>query len=101
MASGTESQCRATAADQESIKWGQLSYKTKNGTPIRIDKFSEGKVALFVNCQTTLVEQYKNMFSQSLNFSKNRAIVLEAKNPLPIEELKTCIELAMNYHLKK
>lgn len=41
----------------QSLKWNQLSFTSVNGTPVRIDRFSETEVALFVHCQTTLIEQ--------------------------------------------
>ena len=84
----------------ENLKWRQPSYKTVHGTPIRIDVFAENQVALFVNCQTTLIEQYKMLFGDILTFSNNRAIVFDIDKKLPIQQLKICIDLAMKYHLK-
>lgn len=84
----------------ESVKWGQLSFATPNGTPIRIDKFSDTQVALFVHCQTHLIETWRSLFSDTLSFSKNRAIVISLDEPLPEEQLKICIDQAFNYHLK-
>lgn len=84
----------------ESVKWGQLSFATPNGTPIRIDKFSDTQVALFVHCQTDLIETWRSLFSDTLQFSKNRAIIISLDEPLPEEQLKICIDQAFNYHSK-
>lgn len=85
---------------QESLKWKQLSFSSQNGTPIRIDRFSESQIGLFVHCQTTLVEEWRELFGNSLDFSKNRAILLSVNSELPIEELTLCIQMALTYHKK-
>ncbi|MGL9727524.1 hypothetical protein IGI44_000868 [Enterococcus sp. DIV0756] len=85
----------------ESAKWGQLSFATPNGTPIRIDRFSDTQVALFVHCQTHLIDDWKSLFSESLSFSKNRAILFQLDESLPEEPLKICIDQAFHYHVKK
>ncbi|WP_265459644.1 DUF1801 domain-containing protein [Enterococcus sp. HY326] len=90
----TEQQINLT----ELPKWGQLSIAAKNGTPIRIDKFSDNEIALFVHCQTNLLEKWRGLFSNKLTFSGNRGIILDINSPLPENELKMCIDMALNYH---
>lgn len=88
---------------EESLKWGQPTYstvKTKTGSPIRIDRFEEDKIAMFFHCQTSLVSSFRTLFSNSLEFTKNRGIVIEPAESLPINELALCIEMALTYHLK-
>lgn len=65
---------------QESLKWGQPAY-----SPIK----------------TSLVSNFRTLFQNRLVFSDNRAIVLDTKIELPIDELFLCIEMATTYHLKK
>lgn len=89
---------------EESLKWGQPTYstvKTRTGSPIRLDRFEEDRIALFFHCQTNLVSSFKTLFHNSLEFSNNRAIILDPTESLPINELALCIEMALNYHLKK
>ncbi|WP_207695210.1 hypothetical protein DOK67_0001251 [Enterococcus sp. DIV0212c] len=86
---------------EESLKWNQPSYATKvskSGSPIRIDRFGTDKIAIFFHCQTTLVEEFRALFSDVFEFSKNRAIVLDPKAELPTNELTFCIERALTYH---
>ncbi|MGX7263490.1 DUF1801 domain-containing protein [Enterococcus crotali] len=88
---------------EESLKWNQPSYATKatkSGSPIRIDRFGADKIALFFHCQTTLVEEFRALFSDVFEFSKNRAIVLDPDEELPLNELAFCIERALTYHKK-
>ena len=87
---------------EESLKWGQSTYSTvkKAGSPIRLDRFGDDKIAIFFHCQTALVSDFRPLFSNKLEFSKNRAIVIDPNETLPIDELALCIEMALTYHLK-
>ena len=89
----------------ETLKWGQVSYLTSesgSGSTIRIDrtKSAENQVAIFFHCQTNLVETFRELYP-NLNFSGNRAILLDADEPLPKAELSHCVALALTYHLRK
>lgn len=83
----------------ENLKWNQPSYTAKKGTPIRLDTFDNDKIAMFFHCQTHLIEQFREMFQDDLVFSKNRAIVIDPVLPLPIEDLRVCIQMGLTYHL--
>lgn len=85
----------------ESLKWNQPSYTIKGATPIRIAGFGDTHIGLFFNCQTTLIESFRDQFGDQLTFSKNRAILLDPAQPLPKEELLYCIQRALTYHRKK
>src|SRR5689334_23451517 len=84
---------------EETLKWGQPSYltKAKSGTTIRIDRHGEG-YALFVNCQTTLIDTYRERYARHLKFEGNRAIVFSLSEDPPPEILRHCIALALTYH---
>ncbi|AOM39841.1 DUF1801 domain-containing protein [Xenorhabdus hominickii] len=87
----------------ETLKWGQPSYltlETGSGTTIRLDRFGDSHVAIFFHCQTTLVDTFRTLFPE-LNYSKNRAIVLDPKADLPTDELSICIEMSLTYKLRK
>lgn len=90
----------------ETLKWGQPSFLPKRpriGTTVRMDTVSEdpARVALYFHCQTTLVETFRELYSGTLSFEGNRAIVLDASRPLPEAELRHCIEMALTYHKAK
>lgn len=87
----------------ETLKWNQPSYvthETKSGSTIRIDRFGQNKIAVFFHCKTTLVDTFKVMFPE-LEYSKNRAIILDPNFPLPLDELSLCFEIALTYHAAK
>lgn len=98
----TANQLAEVGEIEESLKWNQVSYgtnQTKSGTPIRLDRFGENQIALFVHCQTTLIEEFKPLFSNQFSFSKNRAILLDPEKELPVQELTIFIKKALTYHL--
>ena len=91
---------------EEALRWRQPSFltpETGSGSTIRIDglRAHPHKLALYVHCQSGLIESFKRNYSGTLTFEGNRAIILDAKQPLPKPELKHCISLALTFHLRK
>ncbi len=87
----------------ETLKWGQPSYLTaqpKSGSTVRLGQSKDGRAALFCHCQTSLVQQYRNLYPDVFDFEGNRALVLKP-GPLPQAELEHCIALALTYHLRR
>ncbi len=84
---------------EEALKWGEPSYRSKTGSPIRIDwnVKSPNYYYLFFNCKTTLVETFRELYGDALEFQGNRAIVLHLTEPLPEQIIKHCIELGLTY----
>jgi len=83
----------------ESIKWGEPCYSCKTGSPIRCDwkLKTPQQYYLFFNCQTKLVDTFRELYAETLTFQGNRAIVLNLNGALPEEAIRHCIELALNY----
>tara|TARA_R110000868_G_scaffold96110_22_gene264431 strand:- start:3129 stop:3536 length:408 start_codon:yes stop_codon:yes gene_type:complete len=87
----------------ETLKWGQPSYltmKPKSGTTIRIDAHGDG-CAIFVNCKTTLVDTYRELYGDVLKFEGTRAVVFSVKDELPADVVQHCVALALTYHKRK
>ena len=90
---------------EETLKWGEPAYLTpasKSGTTIRIDwkAKSPSQLGLYVNCKTTLIDTYRSLFPQ-LSFLGNRAVFLDVSDEFSENELRTCIALALTYHINK
>ncbi len=99
VASGTE----GVGAIEETLKWGQPSYltpETKSGTTIRIDAHPAGGVAMYVNCQTDLVDTFRAHYPK-LEYEGVRAVVFPPEEPLPQRELRHIIALTLTYHARK
>ncbi|EGQ7810892.1 DUF1801 domain-containing protein [Vibrio parahaemolyticus] len=87
----------------ETLKWGEPSYSVKTGSPLRMDwkLKSPNSCYLFFNCQTKLIDTFRELYSDELVFQGNRAIVLSLSKPLPETVIKSCLELALTYHQRK
>lgn len=95
----------AVGTVEETLKWGQPSYLTvrpKTGTTIRIDrdKSDAGDIALYVNCQSSLVSDWRGLFPE-ITFGGDRSVHFPLDAPLPERELRQMITMALTYHLKK
>ncbi len=88
---------------EETLKWGEPSYRCKDGSPVRMDwrPKTPNRYFLFFHCQTKLVDTFRELYSEVLEFEGNRAIVLHVKTDLPNKAIRHCIELAMRYRAIK
>ena len=91
---------------EETLKWGEPAYltsQTKSGSLIRIDvkKSDPSKYAMYFHCQTNLVNSFKTLFPDTFSYEKNRAIIFDENDRVPVNELRTCIAMALTYHLTK
>lgn len=85
---------------EESLKWGEPSYRCKTGTTIRMDwkEKQPDQYALYFQCTSQVIPTAKTLFKNQLSFEGNRAIVLPLNEPLPKSILKQCLVLALRYH---
>jgi hypothetical protein len=102
-----------TAADidgvgplKETLKWGEPAYLTEAsgaGSTVRLGWFrsSERECAVLFNCRTTLVDDFRNQFPDVFAYEKNRAILLDAREPLPKAPLSVCLGMALTYHRRR
>lgn len=88
---------------EETLKWGEPSYSVKTGSPLRMDwkLKSPNNYYLFFNCQTKLVDTFRELYREELVFQGNRAIVLSLSEPIPERAIKSCLELALTYQQRK
>jgi hypothetical protein len=87
----------------EVLKWNQPSYQTYqtgSGTPLRMDAHPAGGVALYVNCQTDLIDQFR-LHYPSLTYEGFRAVVVPPDQPIPADELKHIMALTLTFHARK
>ena len=86
---------------KETLKWGEPSYSVESGSTVRMDwkRKTPNQYFLFFHCQTKLVDTFRELFSNTLKFQDNRAVVLNVSNKLPERALRCCIELAFRYKI--
>ena len=90
----------------ETLKWGEPAYlteATRSGSTIRLGWFrsSERECAVLFNCRTTLVDDFRERFPAMFAYAKNRAILLDAREPLPKAPLSACLGMALTYHRRR
>lgn len=85
---------------EETLKWGEPSYITKNGSTLRMDwkEKTPDQVAVYFKCTSKLVSIFKVVYKDKFNFEGNRAIVFKLNENIPEKELKHCMEMALTYH---
>jgi len=88
---------------EETLKWGEPSYISPRGSTIRMDwkPRAPQQYALYFNCNTSLVETFRHVYGDLFRYEKNRALIFDLEAELPVEALKDCIEMALNYHQLK
>lgn len=88
---------------EETLKWDEPSYLTKNGSTLRIDwkPSKPNQYSMYFNCQTKLVETFRTLFSDRFTFVGKREIVFYNDDVIDIEALKYCILLTLTYHDRK
>ncbi len=84
---------------EETLKWGEPSYRVKGGSAVRFDwkEKTPQQYFLLFNCKTKLVDTFRELYSDDLEFQGNRAIVLNLNEPIPITIVQHCIELSLKY----
>ena len=102
----TAATTEGVGAIDETLKWGQPSYltpQTKSGSTIRIDslKSAANGYALYFNCQTDLVDTFRELYPTQMTFVGNRSIAFKTDGDIPLAALRHCIGLALTYHLRK
>ncbi len=101
----TAESTEGVGALEETLKWGQPAYLTSesgSGTTIRIDsRSSSGEYAVYVHCQTTLVDSFRSWFPGQLRFEGSRAIVFHVDDDVAVGPLSVCLGAALTYHLDK
>ncbi|CAN7413037.1 DUF1801 domain-containing protein [Rhizobium sp. LjRoot98] len=90
----------------ETLKWGEPAYLTetsKSGTTIRLgaSRSAPDQCAVFVNCQTTLIDTFRAHFADDFTFEGQRALLFPATGDFRREPLVLCLRAALTYHRQK
>lgn len=90
----------------ETLKWGEPSYLTEqsgSGSTIRLGlyKKSPDTVAVYFNCQTTIIKDIQQRYPDQFKCENNRALLLPVKKTLPVKQLSNCLDIALKYHINK
>ena len=66
---------------EETLKWGEPSYLTKGGITLRMDWKDRAldRYEMYFNCNTSLVDTFKEVYGDVFTFEGNRAIVWQGR----------------------
>lgn len=83
----------------ETLKWGEPSYLSAKGSTIRFDwkAKSPKQYALYFNCNSLLVETFKELYGDCFNFEGKRAIVFQLDEKINTKALTHCLSMALRY----
>ena len=84
---------------EESVKWGELSFRSNIGSPFRFgwSSKSPNQFGIYFVCTTTLIETFKKLYPDFFHFDANRGLIFNADEAFPKEPFSHCIELALRY----
>lgn len=85
------------------LKWGEPSFVTKNGSTLRMDwkEKAPNQYAMYFQCTSRLVDTFRMVFDSKFEYEGNRAIVFPLNKKIPVMELKECIKASLTYHKVK
>ena len=68
---------------EETLKWGEPSYLTKNGSTVRLDWKDKNpeQFGIYFKCTSSLVPAFKTIYKDKFEFEGNRAINIIMKKP--------------------
>ncbi len=87
---------------EETLKWGQPSYltpDTRAGTTIRLGVPKSGGFAIYTNCQTSLIADFRALFPEDFIYEGNRAVHFRDGSILPTDQIRLLIRAALTYRL--
>jgi len=89
----------------ETLKWGEPAYLTaasRSGSTIRLGQSRSNlrNCAVFFNCRTRLVSEFRQWFPESFTYEGNRAILFDKADESSLEKLAVGLRMALIYHLR-
>lgn len=96
----------ALGALDESLKWGQPSWRPKRlrtGSTLRMSwsPASPDRLALFVDCKTDLAARMQEIYPDLPANDGRRALAVDLRAELPRQALAHLAQMTFTYHLKK
>ncbi|MDQ2179200.1 DUF1801 domain-containing protein [Marinifilum sp. D714] len=88
---------------EETLKWGEPSFVTKEGSTLRIDwkERAPNQYEMYFQCTSRLVDTFRLVFDHTFQYEGKRAIVFQLNQQIPVDELKDCIRASLLYHRVK
>ena len=74
---------------EETLKWGEPSFVTKNGSTLRMDwkEKTPHQYAMYFQCTSRLVDTFRLVFDQKFQYEGKRAIIFQCNQQIPEVEV--------------
>ncbi len=86
---------------EEALRWGEPAYLAPKGSTIRLGQAKTGEAALFVNCRTSLIEDFRPIAPAGTRFEGTRAVLFGPGDDVDEAALAVLIAHALTYHQRK
>ena len=85
---------------EEALRWGEPAYIAPKGSTIRLGQAKTGEAALFVNCRTSLIDDFRPIAPRGSRFEGTRAVLFDRAEDIDEAALALLISRALTWHRK-
>jgi hypothetical protein len=78
-----------------------MNFNIGKNTIERNKAKAPNQFAIYFICTTNLVQTFRTVFADDFCFEKNRGIIFELGQKMPMNKLALCFQSALTYHLRK
>lgn len=86
---------------EETLRWGEPAYIATKGSTIRLGRAKTGEAALFVNCRTSLIDDFRPIAPEGSRFDGTRAVLFGPGDRLDEAALAGLIARALGWHRRR
>ncbi|WP_425044817.1 DUF1801 domain-containing protein [Primorskyibacter sp. S87] len=83
---------------EETLRWGQPAYIAKKGSTLRVGTSKHAAFALFVHCQSRLIDDLRATFPGADRLEGNRAVLFDDPTEIDPERHGWLVARALTYH---
>jgi hypothetical protein len=86
---------------EEDLRWGQPAYltaATRSGSTLRLGTPKSGGFALYCNCQTSLIADFRDQMGNAFRYEGNRAVLFRTVKEIDADPLSLLIARALTRH---
>lgn len=85
---------------EEALRWGEPAFIAPRGSTIRLGRAKTGAAALFVNCRTSLIEDFRPIAPEGSRFEGTRAVLFDPGQHIDEAALSILVARALSWHVK-
>lgn len=88
----------------EALRWNEPAYLTpvtRSGSTIRLGTPKAGGFALYCNCQTSLIPDFRDLMGDAFRYEGTRAVLFRSPEEIDAEKLPLLIARALTWHRRQ